>query len=397
MSADQGPARTDERMKICHVVPSLAEQHGGPSKSVRALAAAMADHHPETELFTTAAGIGTAPARARVGALSVASFPRDWPDRICPSGALRRGLSAARPDVIHHHSIWLRTLHYSHVCAARSRATLVVSPRGMMSHWAWHHHHWRKQLAQFLIHPGALDAVSGWHATSNEEEEELRALGFDQPICVAPNGVDAPAAAETTAAIAHWTQVCPEVAKRRVALFYSRFHPKKRLLELIDAWLEHGPADWLLLVAGIPQDYSPEMLERYVVTMSGAGRVRIFSGLGQPPPYAVASLFLLPSHTENFGLVIAEAMANGVPAIVTDTTPWQAINTDRRGWCVPWGDFPRALREATALEPNQLKPMGERAREWVLGEYSWMRSATRLLEFYRQLREEPRSPRVGAT
>jgi glycosyltransferase involved in cell wall biosynthesis len=168
-------------------------------------------------------------------------------------------------------------------------------------------------------------------------------------------------------------------------LFYSRFHQKKRLIELIDLWLERGPRDWLLLLVGIPQDYTAEMLENYVHRMSGAGRVRAFSGTGRPAPYAVAKLFLLPSHSENFGLVVAEALAHGLPAIVTDTTPWRGLNDDSRGWCVPWSDFGNALTAATAEQPAMLQARGARAKEWVLREFSWDHSAQKLAEFYRRL------------
>jgi len=261
----------------------------------------------------------------------------------------------------------------------------VLSPRGMMSPWAWRRHGWRKKIARALVHPGACEAAAGWHATSVEEAEDIRRLGFKQPVCVAPNGVDEPDLSDLARASAYWNTACPAVARQPVALFYSRFHQKKRVLELIDLWLEHGPRDWLLLLVGIPQDYNAEMLERYVMRASGAGRVLAFDGTNRPPPYAVASLFLLPSHSENFGLVIAEAMAHGVPALVTDSTPWSALNTGDRGWCVPWGKYPAALRAATAEGPRRLQERGRRAREWVVREFSWDKSARDLAEFYRQL------------
>jgi glycosyltransferase involved in cell wall biosynthesis len=255
----------------------------------------------------------------------------------------------------------------------------------MMGAWAWRHRGWRKKIARAFVHPGALAAVDGWHATSPEEAHDIRELGFEQPVCIAPNAVDAPTEADTAAAAAHWIAACPDIAKRPVALFYSRFHQKKRVIELIDLWLERGPRDWLLLLVGIPQDYTAAELEAYVMRMSGAGRVRAFAGVGRPPPYAVASLFLLPSHNENFGLVIAEALAHGVPALVTDTTPWSGLNTDSRGWCVPWNAYGDALIAATAENPSALRERGRRAREWVLREFSWDKSARDLAAFYLSL------------
>ncbi|MCX6954314.1 MAG: glycosyltransferase [Verrucomicrobia bacterium] len=371
-------------MRLTQVVPSLEARYGGPSRSVLALSGALARAGHDVELLATDPGAG----EERVeGPLRVKIFHRDWPQRLCPSASLRAALNTRSADVVHHHSIWLRTLHYAHRAALAQGARFVISPRGMMSRWAWGHRDWRKKIGRALVHPGAFEAVHGWHATSAEEADEIRALGFNQPVCVAPNAVDAPESAESAAAAAHWHALCPATAQRPVALFYSRFHQKKRVIDLIDLWLAHGPRDWLLLLVGIPQDYTPAMLEQYVLRQSGSGRVQAFDGTGQPVPYPVASLFLLPSHNENFGLVVAEAMAHGVPALVTDTTPWRGLNTDARGWCVAWDDYPAALRAAVAEGPAALRARGGRAREWVLREYSWDKSARELASFYAQLRK----------
>jgi glycosyltransferase involved in cell wall biosynthesis len=256
----------------------------------------------------------------------------------------------------------------------------------MMNPWAWTHHSGRKALARALLHPGALEAADGWHATSEAEAESVRALGFRQPVCVAPNGVTAPSPGESAEAAEHWRRSVPESALRPVALFYSRFHEKKRLLELVDLWLKCAPADWLLLIVGIPDDYTPRMIEDRVLRIGQGGRVRAYDGAGRPAPYAVASLFLLPSHSENFGLAIAEALANGVPAVVTDTTPWSELNGNGAGWCVPWADYGAAIRAATSEGLDSLRRRGTIASEWVVREYSWERAAQRLSEFYVRLR-----------
>lgn len=369
-------------MKLAHIVPSIEPQYGGPSRSVVALSSALARARHDVELLATVPG---ADEERHEASLRVRLFHRGWPQRVCPSAGLNRALQAGDAEIFHHHALWLRTLHYAHRAATARGAKLVVSPRGMMSRWAWRHRDWKKKLARAFIHPGALEGVHGWHATSDEEAAEIRELGFTQPICVAPNGVDAPDFTATARAAAHWNTACPAVGKRPVALFYSRFHQKKRVIELIDLWLEHGPRDWLLLLVGIPQDYTAAMLEHYVLRQSGVGRVQAFNGTDRPAPYAVASLFLLPSHNENFGLVVAEAMAHGVPALVTDTMPWRALNNDDRGWCVPWSGYAEALKAATALDPRVLRERGARAREWVLREYSWDKSASDLAAFYAQL------------
>jgi len=379
------PATACATLRISQIILSLEEQHGGPSKSVLSLSLALGRLGHNVELLATRA---TAPETRTRDHVRIREFLRDRPQRLGASAGLNEALRLSDSEIVHHHGLWLRTLHYAHRQSAARGATFVVSPRGMMSPWAWRHHRRRKQIAQWLIHPGAFAAVDGWHATSEDEAAEIRALGFPQPVCVAPNGVDAPTAESVDLAVGYWRDACPEIKTRPVALFYSRLHRKKRVLELIDAWLEHGPRDWLLLVVGIPEDYTPQQLETYVQRSSGAGRVRVFDGVGRPQPYAIASLFLLPSHSENFGLVIAEALAHAVPAVVTDTTPWRDLN-DHGGWCVPWTGFPAAVRSATAESADDLRARGRSARDWAVAAFSWDRSAQKLTEFYRELQGRP--------
>ncbi len=370
-------------MRCCEIVPSLEEKQGGPSKSTYAISVALAQLGHDVTLLATHP---STPETRELERLHVSVSRRSWPQFLCPSPGLRQQLRTVAADVVHHHSIWLRTLCYAHRHAVAQRAPLVISPRGMMSSWAWQHHHWRKQLTSRLVHPGAFQAAAGWHATSEEEAQDIRALGFTQPVCVAPNGVDAPLEAERRAAVEFWQNACPDIARRRTALFYSRFHQKKRVIELIDLWLQRAPKDWLLLMIGLPDDYTTTQLDTYVLRSSGGGRVRVYDGEGRPPPYAAASIFLLPSHSENFGLAIAEAMANGLPVVVTDATPWRAVNGNGAGWCVPWEEYGTALQDALAESESSLTERGRVAREYSLAGFSWEQSARKLAEFYQQLR-----------
>jgi len=369
-------------VKSGHIVPSLEARYGGPSKSVLGLATALAGGGNTVELMATHP---LHPAEDRRGPLQLRVFRRPPPGALCRSPDLWRHLQATALDVVHHHSLWLRTLHYAHQKARHDGRPLVISPRGMMDDWAWNHHRRRKALARALIHPGALEAAAGWHATSENEAQAIRRRGFKQPVCVAPNGIAAAAPAERAAAAEHWRAVLGPREQRPIALFYGRLHRKKRLLELIDLWLERGPRDWLLLIVGIPEDYNAAVLEAYVYRSGQSGRVRAYDGLGHPPPYAAASLFVLPSHGENFGLAVAEALAEGVPALVTDTTPWSGLNREGAGWCVPWPEFGPALQRATALAPETLERMGATARGWVLATFAWERSARLLADFYATL------------
>lgn len=371
-------------MRVCHIVPSIEERHGGPSKSVRALAEAQAKQEETVDLLTTVEPGQPGPDLS-VGAARLSVFPRQTPLRFCRSAGLRRHLLAQPLDCVHHHALWLLPLHYAHEAAHRRGIPLVISPRGMFSGWAYRHHRWRKKFAELFVHPGAFEDAAGWHATSEEEAREIRALGFPQPICVSPNGVALPANPALAAARQAWLAACPALAGRRVALFYSRFHRKKRVRELIDLWASAPRGDWVLLLAGLPEEYSVAELQPHAAR-AGATGIVVADSTGLPAPYAVAELFLLPSHSENFGLVVAEALAAGVPALVTDTTPWRALPANEAGWCVPWPDYPRALDQALALPAARLAALGSKGRAWVAQDFTWELAAARLLEFYRQLR-----------
>jgi glycosyltransferase involved in cell wall biosynthesis len=89
--------------------------------------------------------------------------------------------------------------------------------------------------------------------------------------------------------------------------------------------------------------------------------------------YRESDLFVLPSYSESFGLVVAESLACGVPVITTRTTPWQDLVTERCGWWIDVGIEPlvEALRVATSCSPESLCEMGMRARQLVLRRYSW--------------------------
>jgi glycosyltransferase involved in cell wall biosynthesis len=88
-------------------------------------------------------------------------------------------------------------------------------------------------------------------------------------------------------------------------------------------------------------------------------------------------LLVLPSHSENFGFVVAEALSAGVPAIVTRGAPWQELETRRCGWWIDISveSLARCLREALAADPSELRAMGARGREWIIRELSWSRVA----------------------
>ncbi len=372
-------------MRVCHIVPSLEERHGGPSKSARALANAQVTHGTTVELLTTLESGQSSPDTA-ADAARILTFPRQAPLSLCRAPKLRAHLWATPADCIHHHSVWLLTLRYAREAAQRQSAPLVIAPRGMFSPWAYAHRRWRKRLAELVVHPSAFRDAAGWHVTSDDEATDVRRLGFTQPICVAPNGVEIPSSTELDAARTFWHARCPATRNRPIALFYSRFHRKKRLRELFDLWLAEPRGEWFLLLVGLPEEYSVAEIQSWIEAAGATSSIGVFDGTNKPAPFAVASLFVLPSHSENFGLVIAEALASGVPALVTDATPWQLLTEKEAGWCVRWESFGSTLNNALACQPSELTARGHAGRGWMETDFTWAGTARRLRDFYHSLR-----------
>jgi glycosyltransferase involved in cell wall biosynthesis len=120
----------------------------------------------------------------------------------------------------------------------------------------------------------------------------------------------------------------------------------------------------------------------------GVRRVTFFGpafGLDKTRQYQQADLFVLPTHSENFGLVVAEALAHGVPAIVTKGAPWSGLETRECGWWIEQGVDALAdcLQSALELPPEQLRDKGRRGRLWIEQEFSWDHVGRMMLETYR--------------
>jgi glycosyltransferase involved in cell wall biosynthesis len=381
-------------LDVLHVIPSLDPSQGGPSRTVPAIAAAQAALGAKVALATlsTSATAVLPPSPLEIRSFAPAPGPLGSVLRCSPG--LAAHLLATPARVIHAHGLWQRPLHHAAHAAARHRAPLVLAPRGMLEPWALAHHTWKKRLAAALVHPRALASVSAWHATADQEAGHLRALPAwlrapaAAPVCVGPNGIAAPDPAAAAPDRAAWLAAYPQLHHTRVALFYGRFHKKKRVLDLIDLWRSAPRPGWTLLLAGLPGDYSvADLAARAPADATGSASPAVVAdGSALPPPYALADLFLLPSHSENFGQAVAESLAAGVPALVTDTLPWRELDSARAGRCVPWADYPAALAALLALPPAELAALGAHGRDWVLARFTWAASARRLLDFYPTLR-----------
>jgi glycosyltransferase involved in cell wall biosynthesis len=268
-------------------------------------------------------------------------------------------------DCVAVHGFWAPPLVLGALAAARHGLPVLLSPHGMFSGYALRFRTLRKRAALALGFRKVLRRVTAFHATSDAELSEIRALGLTQPVHVIPHGVAVPdlhPVRETQA---------------RTVLFLGRIHPIKGLPLLLHAWaaLADLRPQWRLDIAG-PDELSHLAELKTLARDLGAPRIRFLGPLyGSEKQAALqnAEVFVLPSHTESFGLAAAEALASGTPVIATTGTPWRRIESAGCGWYVEptLATVSVALAEATSLPADRLRAMGRAGRDLVASCYSW--------------------------
>lgn len=366
------------------VTTGLSRRAGGPFFSVSGLAHAL-EHAGDCRSYVAGCYADTAawPADARQwNGLDLASSPylglRSAPplrDHILTQAA--KAAAEQQRAVLHVSGLWDAASIATALVKRRLSIPYAVSPRGMLEPWALRHKPAKKRLALMLWQKTVLTDAAILHATADTELRSIRAAGFRNPVCVIPNGIEPPASHRARSD--HGPRRC---------VFLSRIHPKKGLPLLLEAWARLRPADWTLEIAGHSEDHAHEVDLRRMITdkrLEGVSLVGERSGADKWSFLGDAHLFILPSYSENFGIVVAEAMAAGLPVIATTGTPWRMLAHDNMGWCVaPTVEaITAALREALAAPQLALSQRGARAREYALAQFGWPEIGRRMAACYR--------------
>ena len=355
-------------MRALHIVPGLDRNHGGPSYSVPRICSALRNQGVEAHIHTIGGTNTTSDPYISVHSQDFVSFP--FLRRLRLSSTLVRAAlnESSSPSIIHTHGLWLMPNVNAGQIAAKARRPLVVSPRGMLAPEALAFSAQKKRIFWQLLQGPAYARAAVWHATSAAEAGEIRNFGVKSPIAIIPNGMDMPATFDTRMA---------RDSKNRNVLYLGRIHPKKGLPDLITAWSQvaNERPDWALRVIGPDEGGHRAELERMVSEM------RVPRVIFESPVYDAekehalrdADLFVLPTQNENFGIAVAEALAAGIPAIVSHGAPWSGLESDRCGWWVEHGVEPlvNALLESTALRDDERDVMGKRGRALVEREFNW--------------------------
>ena len=316
-----------------------------------------------------------------------------------------------QPDIVHLHSLWSPYVHKMAVWCRKRGIPYVISPHGTLTRWALRYKWWKKVPALILYQYQDLRKASAFHVTVPAEVVDVRRLGLRQSVTVAPLGVKRHPAEEM-------------YATHNDILFLGRIHPVKNLDSLLKAWAEiaaDARKNWRVIVAG-PDDIGHQEELKKLANELGL-RVRDFSSElefgkkqilgGNEVPlgvyqeklaaseadivftgpvysetkdwlYRQSRYFVLPSHSENFGGVVLEALAAGTPCIASKGTPWRELEEHNCGWWVEDSvdALRNALMEAIEVQGERFSDMSTKARLFVRENYSWENTAKMLLGAY---------------
>ena len=348
-----------------------------------------ADHWPQDRQAWEEAGaeVVVVPRSRLACAVTASRVSRRWP---LQSWALNRCvLDDTRfrsVDVVHGHGLWCGASVAAAALAQRIDRPLVISPHGMLEPWARRHHRYRKQLAWGAGERAAVGSAGLLQAMSEPEAASFRVAGLFQPVVVHPVGIGHDAAVHEPSD--HGTSMA--AGGQRECLFLSRLHAVKGLAMLLQAWGQVQPAGWRLTIGGPDQCGHRAAMERLAHRLGIAGSVAFVGAVHGPAKWqrlADADLFVLPSYSENFGVVIAEALAAATPVITTTSTPWGMLPASGAGWWVPpdVASLADALREASGLPVESLRAMGCRGGELARERCDWSVIAATIQDAYRWL------------
>ena len=377
------------RLRILHVVPSFhpAAYFGGPTVSLYSLCNHLAAlPGVELRVMTTDTSGPRRQDRLSGEEKHERAFPGYRVDfhrkaigaDFSPSLLLALWKGVAWCDVVHVTAVYSSPSIPALLAARILRKPVVWSPRGALQRWTESRRVAAKRvwdgLCDLLLHPGR----SVLHVTSRQEaEDSARRIHNAKPVTI-ENGVDAP-------------ELLPErewlSAGQMRLLYLGRLDPKKGIDNLLRAMAEMRDYSVRLRIcgSGAPEyaRYLGDLCRQLRIERSVefVGTVR---GAAKSAEFLRADVCVVPSHTENFGMVVAEALAHGTPVIASRGTPWPDIETHAAGFWV--SNDPQSLSDAISRARQvDLPAMGRAGRDWMKRSYSWDAIAARMLEAYRSL------------
>lgn len=378
-------------LRVLHVLPSVALDRGGPSRSVLGLAQAEADAGASVEFV---AGQDSEPAAVSSPGRFLHLGGRHLPvAHEIPGPALAATLWKAigRADIVHLHSVWNGTVSLAEMMCRVRQVRYVLSPRGMLDAHNMKRRRLLKQAAYLVLERGNLAAVAGWHFLDTTEREGcswLAPVANAKDVLIAANGVEV---AAIQAAAECQTVPFPEGRQGECNLvFLGRIHPIKGLdlaLEVIRTLADGGIRCVLHLIG--PDDGCLSSVLEQARSLNIADRVRHWGPMYGEGRFAVlrnADAVILTSHYECNSVTAAETMAAGGLLIATDSCHLEVARSAGAAVVVPRerARLADAIREWTT-DPVRGAAVRDTARRFAQECLAWPALAGRMIAFYRQV------------
>lgn len=382
-------------MNILHVIASLAQETGGPAKAVLEMAEAVAVRgHNVTVFSTDYGGVPDTLDRLRGAGVTVRVFPVEAPRIWKRSPQMAAALDDAIPymDAVHIHSLYLYHDWIAGGLCRRYGVPYIVRPHGSLDPFLYKRHRFRKSVMDMWFQNRMLREAAALHFTTEEEHQLARPYISGAPGAVVANGINFSDYAEVPPE-GLLRRRYPQLANSRIVLFLSRLNFKKGLDVLIPAFAEAAKdADDLRLVLAGPDD-GMESRARAWAREYGVEDKTVFTGMltGSEIQEAFrdAEMFALPSYSENFGIAVVEAMAMGVPVLISDRVNiWREVAGAGAGLVsAPDVDSFADLIARAAAPDFDLAGMGVKARELAQRRFDWSEIGGSLEALYRSVSE----------
>ncbi|WP_299051361.1 glycosyltransferase [uncultured Polaribacter sp.] len=366
-------------MTIHHVVSSIDLSSGGPARSVTGIINSILMNFPDVEIILETLETEKPIAKSLINSRGKIFFNKNT--FLLFSLSMNSNLRKSKPNIFHGHGIWQMPVHNMVRVAKSTNIPYIITVRGMLESWSLEQHKLKKQIALNLFQYNDLKGAACIHATAEMEVESIRMLGFKNPIAMIPNGIE----------ISDFPKDIPTKCKApKKILFLSRIHKKKGLENLVEAWYNidiNIRKEWVIEIVGNGEnDYIKEINELILIKNLEDSIVikKPLFGKKKIDLYRKASLFVLPTFSENFGIVIAEALASYTPVITTRGTPWESLEVTKSGWWIQSGVEPlkKALLEGVSLNENEIITMGKNGRRLIEDEFSMSSVSSKMVDLY---------------